>query len=107
MNKINWKVRFSKNNILFIAQVIISVVIPILTYFGLQASDLTTWAKVWDTLIAIHMLLLWHWFLSLMRLLILQLKASEIQLLLSHIQNQRNRKVGCNMKWIKSKRYLA
>ena len=52
MNKINWKVRFSKNNILFIAQVIISVVIPILTYFGLQASDLTTWAKVWNTLIA-------------------------------------------------------
>lgn len=52
MNKINWKVRFSKNNILFIAQVVISVVIPILTYFGLQASDLTTWAKVWDTLIA-------------------------------------------------------
>lgn len=52
MNKINWKVRFSKNNILFIVQVIISVVIPILTYFGLQASDLTTWAKVWDTLIA-------------------------------------------------------
>lgn len=52
MSKINWKVRFSKDNILFIAQVIISVVIPILTYFGLQASDLTTWAKVWDTLIA-------------------------------------------------------
>lgn len=52
MSKINWKVRFSKDNILFIAQVVISVVIPILTYFGLQASDLTTWAKVWDTLIA-------------------------------------------------------
>lgn len=52
MSKINWKVRFSKENILFIAQVVISVVIPILTYFGLQASDLTTWAKVWDTLIA-------------------------------------------------------
>ena len=52
MNKINWKVRFSKNNILLIAQVIISVVIPILTYFGLQASDLTTWVKVWNTLIA-------------------------------------------------------
>ena len=52
MNKINWKVRFSKNNILFIVQVIISVVIPILTYFGLQASDLTTWVKVWNTLIA-------------------------------------------------------
>lgn len=52
MSKINWKVRFSKDNILFIAQVVISVVIPILAYFGLQASDLTTWAKVWDTLIA-------------------------------------------------------
>ena len=52
MRKINWKVRFSKENILFIAQVVISVVIPILAYFGLQASDLTTWAKVWDTLIA-------------------------------------------------------
>lgn len=52
MNKINWKVRFSKNNILFIAQVIISVVIPILTYFGLQASDLTTWAKVWETFVS-------------------------------------------------------
>lgn len=42
MNKINWKVRFNKENILFIAQIVISVVIPILTYFGLQASDLTT-----------------------------------------------------------------
>lgn len=52
MNKINWKVRFSKNNILFIGQVIISVVIPILTYFGLQASDLTTWAKVWETFVS-------------------------------------------------------
>lgn len=46
MNKINWKVRFNRENILFIAQVVISVVIPILAYFGLQASDLTTWMKV-------------------------------------------------------------
>ena len=51
MNKINWKVRFNKENILFISQVIISVVIPILTYFGLQASDLTTWSKVWGTFV--------------------------------------------------------
>ena len=47
----NWKVRFNKENILFIAQVIISVVVPILTYFGLQASDLTTWSKVWETFV--------------------------------------------------------
>ena len=51
MNKINWKVLFNKENILFIAQVIISVVVPILTYFGLQASDLTTWSKVWETFV--------------------------------------------------------
>ena len=49
MNKINWKVRFNKENILFISQVIISVVIPILTYFGLP--DLTTWSKVWETFV--------------------------------------------------------
>lgn len=46
MNKINWKIRFNKENILFIAQVVISVIIPILAYFGLQTSDLTTWMKV-------------------------------------------------------------
>lgn len=51
MKKLNWKIRFNRENILFISQVIISVVIPILTYFGLQASDLTTWGKVWDTFI--------------------------------------------------------
>ncbi|MDY5213047.1 phage holin [Intestinibacter sp.] len=48
---LNWKVRFNKKNILFITQVIVSVVIPVLTYFGLQASDLTTWSKVWETFI--------------------------------------------------------
>lgn len=51
MNKINWKIRFNRKNIMFISQVVISVVIPILTYFGLQASDLTTWSKVWETFV--------------------------------------------------------
>lgn len=51
MNKINWKVRFNKENLLFIAQVIVSVAIPILAYFGLQASDLTTWIKVREVLV--------------------------------------------------------
>ena len=48
---INWKVRFNKKNIMFIAQVIASVVMPVLAYFGMQASDLTTWAKVGETLV--------------------------------------------------------
>lgn len=51
MKKINWKVRFNRENIMFISQVIISVIVPILTYFGLQASDLTTWAKVGETFV--------------------------------------------------------
>lgn len=52
MKKINWKVRFNRENVVFISQVVISVIIPILTYFGLQASDLTTWSKVGETFIA-------------------------------------------------------
>ena len=48
---INWKVRFNKQNILFIAQVILSVVMPILGYFGIQASDMTSWSIVWDTIV--------------------------------------------------------
>lgn len=52
MKKINWKVRFNRKNILFISQIAVSVIIPILTYFGLEASDLTTWSKVWETFVA-------------------------------------------------------
>ena len=43
---INWKVRFNKKNILFIAQVVVSVAVPILAYFGLEAADLTTWNAI-------------------------------------------------------------
>ena len=48
---INWKVRFNRKNIVFLAQVAISVCVPVLTYFGLQASDLTTWGAVWNTFV--------------------------------------------------------
>lgn len=48
---INWKVRFNRKNIMFLAQVVISVCVPVLTYFGLQASDLTTWGTVWNTFV--------------------------------------------------------
>ncbi|MDT2813735.1 phage holin [Vagococcus carniphilus] len=49
MKKINWKVRFK--NPLFIAQILISVFVPILTYFGLEAKDLTTWKSVIDLVV--------------------------------------------------------
>lgn len=44
--KINWKVRFNKKNIMFIAQVALAVIMPILMYFGLEAKDITSWKVV-------------------------------------------------------------
>ncbi len=42
--KINWKVR--KENIVFIAQIVLSIFTPILAYFGMNFEDLTTWASI-------------------------------------------------------------
>lgn len=47
--KINLKVRF--NNPLFYVQLVLSILTPILAYFGLTTSDLTTWAKVGEILV--------------------------------------------------------
>jgi phi LC3 family holin len=46
--KINWKVRFK--NPVFIAQLILSILIPILSYMGLTVQDLTTWAALGNAL---------------------------------------------------------
>lgn len=45
----NWKVRFK--NPLFIAQMILAVLTPILAYAGLTVKDLTTWNALGDLLI--------------------------------------------------------
>ena len=45
----NWKVRFK--NPLFIAQMILAVLTPILAYAGLTVKDLTTWKALGDLLI--------------------------------------------------------
>ena len=45
----NWKVRFK--NPLFIAQIILAVLTPILAYAGLTVKDLTTWQALVDLLI--------------------------------------------------------
>lgn len=42
--KINWKVRFK--NPQFIAQLVVSIFVPILAYMGITAEDLTTWNMV-------------------------------------------------------------
>lgn len=46
--KINWKVRFK--NPLFIGQLIMAIILPILAYGGLTVQDLTTWAALWQML---------------------------------------------------------
>ena len=43
---INWKIRFK--NPVFLAQVIMAVILPVLAYGGLTVQDLTTWSAVWD-----------------------------------------------------------
>lgn len=47
--KINWKVRFK--NPVFIAQLVLSVLTPILGYMGLAATDITTWAVLGKVLL--------------------------------------------------------
>lgn len=47
--KINIPVRFK--NPVFLAQIGLSIAVPILTYFGLETKDITTWQTVGDLLI--------------------------------------------------------
>lgn len=47
--KINLKVRFK--NPMFYVQLVLSVLTPILTYLGLTAADLTTWAKLGSVIV--------------------------------------------------------
>jgi len=49
MKTINWKVRFK--NPVFVAQLLMAVLIPILGYFGLTAQDLTTWKSLGELLV--------------------------------------------------------
>ena len=47
---INWKVRFK--NPVFIAQLILAILTPILAYAGLTASDMTTWKALGDLIVS-------------------------------------------------------
>lgn len=42
----NWRVRFK--NPVFIAQLILAIILPILAYMGLTVEDLTTWGAVFN-----------------------------------------------------------
>lgn len=47
--RLNLTVRFK--NPIFIAQLILSIITPILAYAGLTAQDLTTWKTLWDLIV--------------------------------------------------------
>lgn len=44
--KINWKIRLK--NPVFIGQIILAALTPILAYLGLSFTDLTTWGTLWE-----------------------------------------------------------
>lgn len=46
MKNINWKVRIK--NPLWWAQIVCAVVLPVLAYFGLNWSDMTSWSALID-----------------------------------------------------------
>ena len=47
--KNNWKVRFKKP--MFIAQLVVAILTPILAYAGLTAQDITTWEALGNLLL--------------------------------------------------------
>lgn len=50
ITKINWKIRVK--NPVFWVNIGISIIVPILTYMGLSWNDMTTWATLFNTLLA-------------------------------------------------------
>lgn len=51
MMKINWKVRFSKNNLQFVVRFVGALLIPILAAMNLEFSDFTSWSALGSALI--------------------------------------------------------
>ena len=47
--KINWKVRFANPE--FWKQIALAVFVPLLAYYGMNWSDMTTWAAIGDLFI--------------------------------------------------------
>ena len=47
---INWSVRIKNPN--FWVKVVLSIVTPVMAYFGLTAADFTTWPMVWETIVS-------------------------------------------------------
>lgn len=48
MQKINWKVRFNKNNVFFMLRVAVAILTPALAFNGTNIEDLTSWQFVME-----------------------------------------------------------
>lgn len=46
---LNWKIR--KENIVFLAQILLAIITPILAYAGITASDITSWGMLINLLL--------------------------------------------------------
>ena len=44
---INWKVRWK--NVIFVIQIIIAAILPVIAYMGLTLEDFSSWPMVWET----------------------------------------------------------
>lgn len=51
MNNINWKIRFTTKNKMFLFRVALAIALPIFTYFGVKFEDLKTWDKVGEIIL--------------------------------------------------------
>lgn len=49
--KINWKIRFTRKNMLFLIRFIGALFVPVLAYMGIRYDDLTSWPMIWDIMI--------------------------------------------------------
>lgn len=46
--KLNWSIRFNTKNKTFLYRVALAIALPILTYFGINFQDLTSWDAVFS-----------------------------------------------------------
>ena len=46
--KVNWSIRFNTKNKAFLYRVALAIALPILTYFGINFQDLTSWDAVFS-----------------------------------------------------------
>lgn len=51
MKKINWKVRFNRENLTFVFRFIAALLIPALAYMGISVEEITSWDALGNVLL--------------------------------------------------------